>query len=231
MTVLCVIPARSGSKRIPSKNIRLLGGKPLLAWSIAAAIQSKVIDRLIVSTDSVEIASIAKEYGADVPGLRPAELAQDTSLTIDVIRHVINSYSNNEDIIIVLQPTTPLRNADDIRGALQLFKQYNTPHSVISVCEHSTPLEWVHELADTGQLLLQHRDYHIRSQILPKRYVFNGGVYVNYTQHLKSGTFFDVPVYGYIMPIERSVDIDIIDDFVFAEFILSKQHTHIYSYG
>src|SRR3990170_965342 len=121
-TVLAVIPARGGSKSIPRKNIKPLGGKPLIGWTIDAALQSRMLSRVIVSTDDAEIAQAARECGAETPFLRPPELAQDDSSSISVVLHALQWLEEQEhfspDYVLLLQPTSPFRNAHDIRAAI-----------------------------------------------------------------------------------------------------------------
>lgn len=137
-SVLAIIPARGGSKGLPGKNIKELCGKPLIAWSIEQAKSCSDIDRIVVSTDNEEIAEVAKKYGAEVPFIRPAELANDTASTIDVIFHATNWFKEHKDYrseyILLLQPTSPLRIAEDIEGTVQMLKDKNA-RAVVSVCE------------------------------------------------------------------------------------------------
>ncbi|MBC8555357.1 MAG: acylneuraminate cytidylyltransferase family protein, partial [Candidatus Brocadiales bacterium] len=135
--ILAIIPARGGSKRLPRKNILDLAGKPPIAWSIEAALGSKYIDRVIVSTDDEEIAGISRKYGADVPFMRPNKLATDESSSVDVVLHVINTLKEKgreSEYIMLLQPTSPLRTMENIDEAVELL-QSSSSDAVISVCE------------------------------------------------------------------------------------------------
>lgn len=139
MNILAIIPARAGSKSVPHKNIRMIGGKPMLAHSIEHAKQSKLINRIIVSTDSEEYARIAKEYGAEVPFLRPAEYATDTALDYDVFRHALSWLKEQEryeaDIVVQLRPTYPIRNVEDIDNMIQLLIDHPSADSVRSMAK------------------------------------------------------------------------------------------------
>ena len=145
--IIAIIPARGGSKGVPRKNIKLLNGKPLISYSIRAALKSKFIDRVIVSTDDKEIAEIAKRYKAEVPYLRPAELAQDTSPTLPVLQHAVKYLEEKEnyktDLIVLLQPTTPLILASDIDSAIKQLIKTKT-NSCVSICEISERPEWMY---------------------------------------------------------------------------------------
>ncbi|HGF7228112.1 TPA: acylneuraminate cytidylyltransferase family protein, partial [Vibrio cholerae] len=144
--VLALIPARGGSKRLPRKNILPLAGKPLIAWSIEAAQNSQYIDEIFVSTDNEEIAKIASQFGVNIPELRPESLASDTAKTESVLFYTLDNFAKDTDIVVLLQPTSPLRTAEHIDEALRLFFQKEA-FSVVSVteCEHS-PL-WANVLS------------------------------------------------------------------------------------
>ena len=137
MSLLALIPARGGSKALPLKNIKNLLGKPLIAWSIEAALNSKVVDRLIVSTDDKEISNVAKLWGAVVPFMRPSELAQDTSSSFSVIEHTLNWLEREQkyvpDYLVLLEPTSPLRDAKDVDKAFDQLKQSNAS-SIVGIC-------------------------------------------------------------------------------------------------
>lgn len=196
--ILALIPARGGSKRLSKKNIRPLSGEPLIARTIEQAKNSKYIDRIIVSTDDEEIAGISKKYGAEVPFLRPRELAADNSKSVDVILHAVERLKNNDsciyDLIILLQPTSPLRASEDIDKALELLFTKEA-EAVVSVC----------------------KDGHEGS------YKPNGAIYsASYNYIKKYGGFFGGKTLDYVMPEDRSVDIDDETDFRLAEFLIKK---------
>ncbi|MCM0147570.1 acylneuraminate cytidylyltransferase family protein [Photobacterium galatheae] len=226
--ILAIIPARGGSKRLPDKNIKKMHGFPLIEWTIQAAIDSKVFEHVIVSTDSEKIAEIAKNAGADVPFLRPADLSGDEAKSNDVILHAINFLEENHlhfDSIALLQPTSPLRTAKHIQEAFKL-KQLKQADAVISVCpcEHS-PL-WANSLPDdlSMDLFLNESIINKRSQDLPVHYRLNGAIYIiKKDLFLESKSFFSTKnSFAYIMDTKSSIDIDEELDFIMAETILSK---------
>jgi len=220
--MLAIIPARGGSKRLPRKNVLELAGKPLIAWTIEAALNSKYIDRVIVSTDDDEIASISKQYGADVPFMRPLELATDETASIDVVLHVLDQLKGYNDIIL-LQPTSPLRSSQDIDESIEIFKVSNS-NAVISVCkaEHS-PL-WCNVISKDNSLIsfLDHTILNKRSRDLEEYYCLNGAIYICNIEELKrEKTFFlSSKCRAYKMSRENSIDIDAKIDFLFAELIM-----------
>lgn len=225
--ILAVIPARAGSKGLPGKNIRPLLGKPLIAWSIKQASRSKYIDKVVVSTESPTVASIARRYGADVPFLRPKKLATDTAKSIDVILHALSYFAklgNIYDIVVLLQPTSPLRKSADINKAIEGLLA-NKAKAIVSVCkEEHSPLWSVTLTAGNkiGQFLGKGAEKKSR-QSLPIFYRINGAVYVAEVDYLKRNKgFFGKLTFAYIMPQERSVDIDNKFDFSFAEFLMRK---------
>jgi len=226
--LLAVIPARGGSKRLPRKNILDLGGKPLISWTIEAALGVKYIDRVIVSTDDKEIADISKKYGADVPFMRPDELATDKAISTDVVLSLLRQLEKNDeyyDYVILLQPTSPLRSCEDIEGAIEQLIDKNN-NAVVSVCksEHS-PL-WMNLLPEDKSMVnfIDDSLQDTRSEDLPSYYRLNGAVYLIKTNTLlntKYPTFYpNENISAYIMPSNRSIDIDNIDDFNMAEMLL-----------
>lgn len=225
-TFLAIIPARSGSKRLPNKNIKELCGKPLMAWSIEAGLQSKYIDEVVVSTDSQEYANIAMQYGAKIPYLRPQSLSEDLSTTIDTLKHMINFYANtlqlHFDYVVLLQPTNPARQAKHIDEAIEKLLSYQG-NAIIGVCqcEHS-PL-WCNTLPENQRMdnFINPKIYNIRSQDLPTYYRLNGAIYIARTEWLmQSKSNFGENTYAYKMPIENSIDIDSLLDFKIAEVIV-----------
>lgn len=225
MKNLAVIPARSGSKGLKDKNIKLLNGKPLMVYSIEAAKKSEIFDCIHVSTDSEQYAKIAKDNGADVPFLREASLANDTSSTWDVIKYVLKKYTAMNqcfDSVTVLQPTSPLRSEKDIYHAYQMFVQKKA-HAVISVCEMEHPPVWSNVLPEDGSLkgfLKPEAD--VRRQELPTYYRFNGAIYIVDVKHLLNvGDLYDEKSYAYVMDKRISVDIDTAYDFAMAEFMMN----------
>jgi CMP-N,N'-diacetyllegionaminic acid synthase len=212
--VLAYIPARSGSKGILHKNIIDVGGKPLIAHTIEAAKKSKYVDKLIFSTDSEKYAKIAQIYGAEVPFIRPAMLATDTAKEIDVVLHLIswaeNKLENKFDVIIKLQPTSPLRTAEDVDNALEQFMEKNAD-SVISVNECLVPPVWTNTLPNDLSMknFIREEIKTVNRQQLPTYYQLNGGVFVSGWDGLKKRkSWIGDNAYAYIMPKKRSVDID-----------------------
>jgi N-acylneuraminate cytidylyltransferase/CMP-N,N'-diacetyllegionaminic acid synthase len=226
MKVLYIIPARGGSKGLPNKNIKLLDGIPMIAYSIRAALSSQYKGLVVVSTDDDKIATIAKQYGADVPFIRPAELAQDSSSTVDVIVHALEYYKSKGftfDIIVLLQPTSPLRNHSDIENCIELLKK-NNADAVVSVCENEHHPLWSNELPSDGSMkfFLREEVKGKNRQQLPKSYRLNGAVYVSkVSSFLKHKGFIHEGTYAFVMPQDRSVDIDTEIDFKLAELLLA----------
>ena len=226
---IAIIPARRGSKRLPGKNTMNFGGKPLIAWTIQAAIESKYIDRVVVSTDSNQIANLSKKYGADVPYLRPEILACDESSTIDVVLHMLNyleKIGEFYDYVVLLQPTSPLRNARDINESIDLLFDRESD-AVVSVCkaEHS-PL-WCGKLLSDMEMstFLDSSVLNKRSQDLDQYYRLNGAIYLCRVNRLKKEKNFVLKsrCIAYEMDQDRSIDIDSHLDFDFAYFCLKKQ--------
>lgn len=222
---IALIPARGGSKRLPDKNIKLLNGKPLIAWTIIAARESGLFDDIIVSTDSENIASLAKKFGANVPFIRPQNLSDDTATTAEVVRHAVDFIQQAEkvsiDIICLLQPTSPLRTATHIKEAFNLYKEKKAK-SVISVCKVEHSLQLCNQLSNTlsmeGFIKLENNT---RSQDHPVYYRLNGAIYIFDKIHFNDiSKIYDKNSYAYIMNRISSVDIDEKEDFIFAESLL-----------
>ena len=223
--VLAIIPARGGSKGIKDKNIYPLCGKPLIAYSIEAAKQSRYIDEILVSTDSEKIASVAKDFGASVPFLRPAELASDTSKSIDAILHAIGTLKNNKqmfDVLVLLQPTSPLRSTEDIDGALEEFSR-NSYKSLVSVSEVNDNPILIRTIDESGKLKrLLNTDSSVRRQDMKKYYRVNGSIYINLISEVDVNTSFNDNIIPYIVPQERAIDIDEMKDLAVAKYYITK---------
>ncbi len=223
--ILGIIPARGGSKGLPGKNIKELHGKPLIAWTIEAGLDCELIDELIVNTDSDEIAEVARQHGGRVPFLRPAELAGDTASTIDVLRHTLQWYEERDrrfELVLLLQPTSPLRSAADIQGALRLFRDKKA-RAVVSVCPVEHHPHWSNQLPEDRCMagFLRPQVINKPRQQLPKYYGLNGAIYLAAVDFLMAhGSFFGERTYAYVMDRERSVDIDTAMDFQLAELLL-----------
>jgi len=226
---LAIIPARGGSKRIPRKNLHLLGGKPLIAWTIETALASQMLDRVIVTTDDREIASVADRLGAEIPFMQPPDLAQDHIADFAVCSYAVQWLLNNEtyypDFIVWLRPTSPLRRIDDIDGAILKLIETDADcvRSVTLVEQHPY---WMKRLADDRLLpFLRGKDEktYYQRQLLPTLYYLNGAVDVTKTSNvLKKGFIFGGDMRAYVMPPERSVDLDSEMDFELAEIIMQK---------
>lgn len=224
--MIAIIPARGGSKGLPGKNIKPMNGKPLIAYTIEAALKSKYIDRVILSTDDKDIARIAAEYGAEIPFMRPAELASDNAMAVDNYIYTINRLEMESeekiDSFVVLQPTSPLRLAEDIDGAIELFNEKKAD-SVISYCKEAHPVYWHKKLDEEGKLLDLFENSIANRQDFPVTYYPNGAVYVFSTDLIRSRQYYSNKTYAFIMPRTRSVDIDFIEDFEYAEFLLKRR--------
>lgn len=224
MKHIAVITARSGSKGLKDKNIKLLNGKPLLAYSIEAARQAGVFDCVHVSTDSKQYADIARQYGADVPFLREASLSTDTAGTWDVLRAVIRKYAQlgkEFDTITLLQPTSPLRDQTDIKGAFDLFEEKEAD-SVVSVCEMEHSPKLCNTLGpDNSMNGFVDLSKVGRRQDMGTYYRLNGAIYIQKTSLLmEQGNLYGKKSYAYVMSQEHSVDIDTALDFIIAETIM-----------
>ena len=224
--ILAIIPARGGSKRLPGKNLLSLDRKPLIAWTIEAALKSEFIDEVIVSTDDLAIVETAREYGASVPFIRPSELAGDASRSIDVVLHALQfmrSEGKEFDQVILLQPTSPLRDSGDIdEGIRHYFKRQ--ADSVIGVCEVEHNPIWSNTLPEDGSMasFIPEGYNNARSQDLPLYYRINGAFYMANTETLirEETFFFNHNIYAFVMSQEHSVDIDTELDFILATSIL-----------
>ena len=233
MENLAIIPARSGSKGLEDKNIRLLNGKPLMAYTIEAALSSGMFKKVIVSTDSEKYKRVALEFGALVPYLRPKYLATGSSKIIDAILHVINFYEKHNEYfstICLLQPTSPLRNSTNIIDSYKLFKSKKSD-SVVSVCEVDHNPLWCNTINDDLCIenFLSHNILNKNRQELPKYYRLNGAIYISNPDVLKKyRSFYTRKSFAYIMDLESSVDIDSELDFLFAEFLLANRNKKIF---
>ena len=221
--VIAIIPARGGSKGLSRKNIRLLNNKHLIAYSIECALKSEYIHRVLVSTDDEEIAEIAKKNGAEVI-TRPSKLAIDTAATIDVVLHCLECLEEQKDIpdcIILLQPTSPLRTSKDIDCAITEFFTHECD-TVISVCESDHPPYW-NCIVENNYLkpAFGEQYFKLHRQDLPLTYMPNGAIYISKPENLKQNrNFYGERTRPFVMPKERSVDIDTEIDFILAEAII-----------
>ena len=219
-TFLAIIPARGGSKRLPRKNILDLNGKPLIAHSIEAALKSKYIDKVIVTSDDDEILEISKQFGAETVK-RPDELASDTASSFDAIKHTIEN-TENYDYIVLLQPTSPLRNETYIDEAIELLETKEAD-AVVSVCEMDHSPLWSNALPNNGSMnnFLRDEVKGKRSQDLEPYYRLNGAIYICETVRLleEKSFFFKDNIFSYKMDRKSSIDIDEEMDFEIAKYI------------
>jgi len=227
--ILGLIPARGGSKGLPRKNIKPLLGKPLISWTIEQALASKYLDRIIASTDDKGIADISKKYRAEVPFIRPKELAEDNTKGIDVVLHAVDWLKENDkrrqyDLIMLLQPTSPLRATEDIDKVIELLF-LKKAKAIVSVCEVDHHPLWVNTLPEDGCMkdFIRKEIMNKNRQELPVFYRLNGAIYLAYCNYLKQcKSFMGKETFAYIMPKERSIDIDNKIDFELAENMLKK---------
>ena len=223
-TVLAIIPARGGSKGVLRKNIRELGGKPLIAWTIGEAKKSNYIDRIILSSEDDEIIKVAKHWGCEVPFIRPRELAQDNTPGIDPVIHAIETLQEKYDYIVLLQPTSPLRNEKHIDEAIELL-ELKKADAIISVCETDHSPLWCNILNEDLSMtnFLSKELLNKRSQDLPLFYRLNGAIYICETQKLLRNKSFFIKenIFAYIMDKKTSVDIDDDIDFLVAKELIN----------
>lgn len=225
---LAIVTARSGSKRLPGKNVRDLCGKPLFVWSVLAGLNCPQVGRTIVSTDSAEYQRIAIEAGADCPWLRDPALAVDETSSADVVREVLDRLGDEVKqyrTLVLLQPTSPLRTAEDISGALALYEARDPP-AVVSVSEAECPPAWMGQLPTDLVMdeFIPAQFRGLRSQDLGDWYRLNGAVYVIGIEEFRHEHGFKPPgTLAYLMPRERSVDVDTVFDFELAEFLMSRR--------
>lgn len=224
--ILAIIPARGGSKRLPGKNIKKIGSKPMIAHAVLAAKKSKYIDRIVVSTDDPAIVKVVKKYGAEVPFVRPAEFASDTAPTLPVLQHAVRFYENElkfkPDLIILVQTTNPLIKAEDIDKTIETLFKTKT-NTCFTVTEISQRPEWMYRLdGKKPELFIKKGDgLKTRSQNLPRLGIINGTVYaMKYDTLIKKNKIYDKNTSVYIMPRDRSVDIDNYFDFKIAEALI-----------
>lgn len=220
--IIAIIPARSGSKGLRDKNIRNLNGKPMLAYTVEAALKTGFFDRVFVSTDSPEYANIAKNFGAYVPFLRSAENSSDTAGSIGVVREVLCRLEEKFDIFVLLQPTSPMRTAEDIKGAMSLFFEKKAD-TVVSVCETAHPMFWCNVIgSDLSARDFIKSEYCVPRQNLPKSYMVNGAIYIAKTDLPESFGFYGEKGFLYIMKRNHSLDVDGESDFVLAEYFMNN---------
>ena len=223
-TFLAIIPARGGSKRLPRKNILNLAGKPLIAWTIEAALNSKLVDKVLVTSDDDEILKISDSFGAATLK-RPASLAQDTSTSFDAIKHAIEN-TEKFDYIVLLQPTSPLRSSQQIDEAIQLLES-KSADAIVSVTETEHSPLWANTLPEDDSMtgFLSDNLLNTRSQDLETYYRLNGAIYICKANKLLEASSFFIKenIYAYKMSQASSVDIDTELDFKWAVFLYENQ--------
>lgn len=224
--ILIVIPARGGSKRLPRKNVLPLAGKPLICWTIEAALETKLNVRILVTSDDEEILAIARQYQSEgvIAYQRPDELATDTASTADVLIDAIKAEQaagHDPKTLVLLQPTSPLRTAEDVLAALEVYRDGGCEDTVVTVCEVDHPTAWVGTIGEGSRLEgidLSGK----RSQDYRKEYRLNGAVYVARVDSvLSSGGLFTDSVCASVMPRVRSLDVDENVDFRICESLIS----------
>ena len=227
-TFLAIIPARGGSKRLPNKNLLKLGNKPLVSWSIEAGLKSKYIDKVIVSSDNNNILNVSKEFGAETIK-RPDYLSSDISTTFDTIEHTVNNVKEY-DYIVLLQPTSPLRDEKHIDEAIKLLEERDAD-AIISVCETNHNPQWSNTLQNNLSMntFISKNIINNRSQDLKTYYRLNGAIYIAKTDKLlQEKTFFlKANSFAYIMSHKSSVDIDTTFDLEFANFLIKNKQGNV----
>lgn len=233
--VIAIVPARGGSKGLPGKNIKELCGKPLIAWSIEAGLGSQYIDEVVVTTDSEEIARIARAFGASVPFIRPAELASDTATSFDVIKHALAFYENELhkkfDYIVLLEPTSPLREKGDIDISIEHLLSNPQASAVVGICktESQNPAFLVKKNDNNFLVGYENQDMRVlRRQEISDVYFFEGSVYVSHTDTLLARkTFYHEHTLGYEVTKWKSLEIDDLDDFVMVEALMKHKGNNL----
>ena len=233
MRNIAIIPARSGSKGLKDKNIKLLNGKPLIAYTIDVAIASGVFDVIFVSTDSIKYAEIAKACGASVPFLRSDELSSDTARTWDVVKDVLEHYKKQGDefdTVALLQPTSPLRKNEDIKLGYSLMNRKRA-NAIVGVCEVDHSPLWCNTIPEDGSLdnFLRKDLLGLPRQSLPSYYRINGALYITKVDYLmNTDDIYQSSCYACIMKKEHSIDIDDEMDFMIASTLLGQVDKKIY---
>lgn len=227
MRNLAIIPARSGSKGLKDKNIKLLNGKPLLSYTIEAAIESDLFDEIMVSTDSEEYADVAKKWGANVPFLRSNELSNDTASSWDVVKEVIEGYKNlgdEFDTVALLQPTSPLRTSNDIVDGYKVLKE-KAANFVVGVCEIDHSPLWSNTLPENLSMenFIRPDVVEMPRQSIPVYYRINGALYIIKVDYLmRTPNIYGDRSFASVMRKENSIDIDDQMDFEFAKLMLNQ---------
>lgn len=221
-TILALITARGGSKGILNKNIKPLSGVPLIEWTINEAKKSQFIDRLILSSESEEIINVAKNSGCDIPFIRPSELAQDDSSSMDVILHALNNITEVYDYLLLLQPTSPFRQSWHIDNIIKEIID-NKAKSIVSVTQSKKHPAYMYELSESSMRPVLKNYAQKRRQDMPIVYEHNGALYISEVEYLKKEKSYNTnETRAYIMEDRFSIDIDTTQDWEFAEYLISK---------
>jgi CMP-N,N'-diacetyllegionaminic acid synthase len=223
--ILGIIPARAGSKRLPGKNTKLFDGKPLITYSIASALNSTLITDIAVSSDSEEVLQIASNYQSVKAIKRPAELAGDLSPAIDYVKHAMEQYEKAFDYVVIIQASSPLTHSNDINQTIQLLLNHPEADSSVSVMHLDHAIHPVKLKTMKDNVLLpywEEENGRMAAHELPELFVRNCAVYVSSKKSLESGKIIGDHCLGYLMPRERSVDINELIDFEFAELLYKK---------
>jgi len=226
-TVLAIIPARGGSKGVPRKNLRSLAGKPLIAWTIEESAKSAYIDRTILSSDDEEIIAIARQWNCEVPFVRPAKLAEDQVPGEEPVLHAIAAINEKYDYVVLLQPTSPLRLAEDIDACIEKCFSQNAPACVTVTIPDKSPY-WMYFMDNEGKLypVIEEKNVASLRQQLKSVYLLNGAVYVaKIDWFLKNKKFVSDGTVAYLMPKSRSMDIDTEWDLKICQILLSEIET------
>lgn len=230
-TFLCIIPARGGSRGIPDKNIIDINGKPLISYVINAVKKSNICDRIVVTTDSEEIAKVAKEYGADVPFLRPKYLATDESLTGDTVVHALKYIEKNDkkyDYVCYIQPTSPLLTSQDIQNSINLLFDKKAD-MVVSVGESPINIYWAKHISqDLSMKNFAINVCETNKQLFDDTYFLNGALYIGkWDIFYEKKNYYDQKTYAYTMPYERSIDLDNFFDLKLIKFLLKERNKSV----
>jgi CMP-N,N'-diacetyllegionaminic acid synthase len=224
--ILALISARGGSKGVPRKNIRILAGKPLIAWTIEEAKKSEFIDRIILSSEDDEIISVAKKYGCEVPFKRPAEYAQDDTPGIEPVLHAVNEIGEVYDYVCLLQPTSPLRTVEDIDSCLRINVEKKTK-CCVSVTESSKSPYWMYSINMNGFIspIFPNQEFITSRQKLPVTYELNGAIFMAEVNWLmKNKSFITSETSAFVMDKSNSFDIDSELDFSICEYLLNRRN-------
>ncbi len=225
-SILAIIPARGGSKGIPGKNIKKLAGRPLIDWTIKEAQKSKYIDRLVISTDSTDIAKVGKNLGVEIPFLRPSKYAKDNSTGTDVILNALDWFKKKDktyDYFILLQPTSPFRKVEHIDNALEMIISNFNIDSLVSIQQVDQHPYWMKTLNESGYIeqFSKKSNVYANRQSLPKYYINNGSIYIcKWDIFINDKSFYKCKCYPFIMDKKHSIDLDTMDDWKYAEYLL-----------